>query len=177
MPYDQKQKLIFLLKITQQESLVIKLVNDFLENNPKIGYVVFQVFHVSPTEGLLPIPNAMVTVSKHMGEGNFISRVLTTNTEGKTDPIPLPAVEAEPSLPPGNQKAYTTYNTRIEAHSFLTKDIFDFKIFDNSTSVETVVLSPGISDEVHKIYIGEPQPLSVNSQKLWLKKSWAITFQ
>lgn len=165
MLYDRKQHLMLLLYMTQQESLIIKLVNNFLENNPKTGYVVFQVFHESPTEGMLPIPNARVTVSKHLGEGNFVSRILITNTEGKTDPITLPAIQAEPSLPSGNQKAYTTYNARIEAPNFLTKDVLDFQVFDSTTSVQTIVLSPDTNNEVHQIYIWKPQPLSINSQK------------
>lgn len=133
MFYSIKQNLMPLLCSSQQESVIVNLINNFLENNPKIGYIVFQVFQESQ-QGMQPIPNAKIIVSKYLGEGYFISNVVIANPDGKTDPIPLPT--------PENNNVYATYNARVEAPDFLTEEIVGFRVFDEITSNQTVILQP-----------------------------------
>ncbi|MDD2495468.1 MAG: hypothetical protein PHE29_09775 [Tissierellia bacterium] len=140
MFYDRKQNLMSLLYSNHQESVIVKLINNYLANNPITGYIVFQVFQESQTQGRQPIPNARITLSKYLGEGYFISQIIMTNSDGKTDPIPLPT--------PGNNNGYATYNARIEAPDFLTTEIIDFKVFDEITGNQAVILQPKEGNEV-----------------------------
>lgn len=118
------------------------LLQNYLNDNPKTGYLLFQVFEDSPLQGRLPVANAKITVSKLLGEDYFFSRVLTTDENGKTDLIPLPTVSAALSRVPGNGKTYSTYNATVEAENFLTSTVYDIPIFENITSIQPINLLP-----------------------------------
>lgn len=140
MFYDRNQNIM--LNSTQQISEFMKLLHDYLEKNPKTGYIVFQVFQESAIEGRLPVANAIVTVNKYIGDGYFVSKVVFTDSDGKTDPIPFYTTDREYSMAPGSNHAYETYSARIESPDFITTDIFDIQIFDGITGIQSVVLSP-----------------------------------
>lgn len=144
--------------LAQQKSTIVQLVKNFLKANPKTGYVIFHVFQESPTAGKLPIPNARVAVSKYLGEGYFVSTIHMTDANGDTDMIPLPTVQTEPSSTPEQCNECPTYNARIEAPGFITKDILGFKVLQNTSSHEQVELLPGANEEVRQIFIEENHP-------------------
>ncbi len=133
MFYDKNQNLMPLLYSNRQESVIVKLIENFLKNNPETGYIVFQVLQESQQDRR-PIPNTRIIVSKYLGEGYFISKVAMTNPDGKTDPIPLPA--------PENNNAYETYNARVEAPDFLTAEIYNFQVIDDIIGNQLIILQP-----------------------------------
>ena len=118
------------------------LLQTYLNENPEIGYLTFEVYQESPIEGILPVPNARITISKDLGDGFYYSKVITTNQDGETDPIPLPTVSRELSLIPGNARVYATYNVSVEAPDFLRNDIYNIQIFDGITAIQRVNLKP-----------------------------------
>lgn len=138
---DGKQKLM-LYSTQQQMTEFVKLLHDYIERNPKMGYIEFQVYQESAIKGRLPVANAMVTVNKYIGHGYFVSKVVFTDSDGKTDPIPLFTTDKKYSMTPGSNRAYETYNARIESPDFITTDIFGVQIFDGITGIQSVVLSP-----------------------------------
>ena len=144
--------------LAQQKSTIVQLVKNFLKANPKTGYVIFHVFQESPTAGKLPIPNARVAVSKYLGEGYFVSTIHMTDANGNTDIIPLPAVQTKPASTLENCNECTTYNARIEAPGFITKDVLGFKVLENALVHEQVALLPGANREVRQIFIEENYP-------------------
>lgn len=147
----------------QNPNLVSDLLNLYLESNPNIGYLVFQVSQESLLEGILPSPNAKVTLSKPMGNDLYVSRILTTDENGKTIPISLPTVSSDLSLVPSNQNPYSTYNATIESPGFVTVELFDIPVFENITSIQPIRLVPtpnGVSQPIQQF--NEQEPLSAS---------------
>lgn len=143
---------------TQSELSVIKLLKDYLNDNPRTGYLIFQIYEYSLLKGLRPVVNAKITVSKALGNGYFISKVLMTDGNGKTEPLPLPTVKGELSQVPGNTKHHSTYNACVEMTNFSPVDIFDISIFDCITSIQSVKLLPNACSNT-QIYQTNPQHL------------------
>jgi len=161
MFYDKK--LITLnLSSNSSELPLVNLLKSFLDSNPKTGYVMFQVSQESVLHGILPISNAKITISKLLGDDYFISKVVWTNEDGKTNPIPLPTVQSRLSTVPGNGIVNSNYIARVESPNFITKDVFDIQIFENITSIEAINLLPN-NEELQRTYESLPQI----SNKLW----------
>nr|WP_312579183.1 hypothetical protein [Sedimentibacter sp.] len=159
MLYSVQQNLMQLTPLSQNKPSIADLIDLYIENNPETGYIVFQVVDNSVIDGMKPIQNAKITISKALGNGYFISKVVTTNESGKTDPVALPTVRFYHSLSPEEDISYSTYNATVEANNFLTTDIFDIRVFDDITSLQTVQLLPGQGYKIHQIYQSEPQNL------------------
>lgn len=157
MFYAKSQNSIPLPSSTPVEPTFMELLKSYLDDNQQIGYLIFQVFQHSPLEGILPVPNAKITISKSIGNNYFVSKVLMTDNNGKTDSIPLPTVSATLSTVPTNSKVCSKYNARVEAPNFLTTDIFDICVFENITAVQPVDLLPSPGEPVHRIYESEPR--------------------
>jgi len=146
---------------TSDETSFFDLFENFLNDNFKIGYIEFQVYQNSPLYGILPIANAKITVSKLIGNGYFVSKVIMTNSDGKTEPVPVPTVPGNLSLIPGNVRLYSTYNATVEAQNFLTTDVFDISVFEGVTSIQPINLisNEGLNTTNHQIYQAKPQRL------------------
>lgn len=124
------------------EEGIMPLLENYIEENPKIGYLIFQVYQDSPLEGVLPVPNAMITLCKDMGDGYHITKTIQTNEDGKTDPIAMPTVSADLSQNPENLQVYATYDAYIESPNFLPASVEDIPVFDGITTIQPVSLIP-----------------------------------
>lgn len=127
------------------ESPIEEYFNTYLQLNPAIGYLTFEIFHDSPVRGRVPVPNARITISKLLGDDYYISKIIRTDADGETDPLPLPTVSRDVSQRPGEGRVNTDYNISVEAPGFLRKDIFDVQIFDGITSVQRVPLQQSVT--------------------------------
>ncbi len=127
--------------IIDEEGLM-PLLDVYLAENPKVGYLIFQVNQESPLEGVLPVPNATITLCKYMGDGYHITKTLTTNEDGKTDPVAMRTVSANLSQNPENDQVYATYDAYIEAPNFLPASAEDIPIFEGITTLQPVTLIP-----------------------------------
>ncbi len=125
---------------TQNESPISEYLNTYLSENPKIGYLVFNVFQNSPVRGRIPIPNAKITISKLLEDDYYFSKIIMTNENGETVPVHLPTVSRDLSLKPGEVRVYSTYQASVEAPGYQRQDIFDVEIFEGITAVQNVVL-------------------------------------
>lgn len=125
------------------ETPVSDYFGTFMSMNPKTGYLVFEVHEDSPVRGRIPVPNAKITISKLLGDGYYFSKIVTTDENGETDPIGLPAVSRELSLKPGEDQVFTSYSASVEAPGYNRQDIYDIQIFDGITSIQHVNLQPG----------------------------------
>ncbi len=122
------------------ENPVSEYFTMYLQENPGIGYLTFEVYNDSPVRGRVPVPNAKITVSKLLGDDYYISKIITTDINGETDPLPLPTVSRNLSLKPGEGRAYTTYHVSIEAPGFQRREVYDVQIFEGITSVQRAPL-------------------------------------
>lgn len=125
---------------SNEETKIFSLLNNYQNENSKIGYLTFDVYEESPVFGRQPIPNATITISKHIGDGYYIAKVLTTDIAGQTNPIPMPTVDKNLSLEPFNDCCYSTYNVHIEAPGFSKSDYYDIRVFEGIITDRSVIL-------------------------------------
>ena len=129
-------------KVQNDEAPVSEYFAAYLQMNPATGYLTFEVFNDSPVRGRVPVPNAKITVSKPLGDDYYLSKIITSDANGDTVPLPLPTVSREISQHPGMGRAFSSYNVSVEAPGYLRKDVFDVQIFEGITSVQRVPLAP-----------------------------------
>jgi hypothetical protein len=120
----------------------LEMLKGYLTDNSKTGYLTFQVYEDSPIYGIQPVANAKITVSKLIGDGYYVVKVLTTDSDGNTEPIPLPTVSGKLSRTPGATNIYSEYNAFVEAPNFFAQDVFDISIFEDITSMQSINLLP-----------------------------------
>lgn len=126
--------------MAQQEPKEIpQLLEEYTGQNPKYGFIRFQV-----TSGIIPIEGATVIIKKDIGGNTFISQVLTTDTDGKTDLLRLPAPDRSLSMEPGNAVPYASYDVSVSADGYLTSDFYNIPVFDGITSIQPVVMKPDV---------------------------------
>lgn len=135
---------VTLSSANSNENTLYEELEIYLADHPKVGYLTFQVFQESPLQGTIPVPNARIMVSKKLGESYFVSKVLTTNMDGKTDPISLPTVSASLSRKPPEGEVSASYSASVSAPNFLRKKIKDIPIFEGITAIQPVNLIPDI---------------------------------
>lgn len=162
--YEEELKMFHNKNIGSRESVVANSEGTFLKNllegylaeNPKDGFLTFQVTEETPLRGMVPVPDASITVSKQLRDSYFISKVLLTDNNGKTEPLPLPTVSARLSRTPENADTYATYNASVSKPGFLTKRIVDIPIFEGITSIQPVDLIRDIDYDAIE-YKNEPE--------------------
>lgn len=79
------------------------------------GYL--QVFLSSAREAT-PIPGAIVTVTRVNGGGEELYAHTTTDRDGLTEVIALPAVDSALTMEPGIPSPYTSYNIQAAAPGY-----------------------------------------------------------
>jgi len=126
----------------QNEPQVIDLLQDYLNSNNKTGYLVFQVHQDSPIYGRLPIANAKITLCKLLGNGFYVCKVIMTDVDGKTEPVPVPTVSAEFSRSPENVITNAAYDVSVEAPGFVKSEVLNIPVFEGITSIQNVILTP-----------------------------------
>jgi hypothetical protein len=126
----------------QYEDQPYSFFTRFLRENPKIGYLVFDVHENSPVKGRVPVPNARITVSRNLGGGFYFTKIVETDENGETEPIPLPTVSREYSQKPGGGQVSTDYQASVEAPGYTRQDIYYIHIFDGITTNQHVALQP-----------------------------------
>ena len=125
---------------TESRAHILNLLETSINNHLAIGYLIFEVFQKSPFQGILPITNATITLTKELGEGYRITKTLTTDNNGKTKPLSLPTFPAILSLDPDNQEVFSTYQAIVEAPGFSPSKTIDIPIFEEITTLQPVNL-------------------------------------
>ncbi len=121
---------------------VSEFFNNFMSTNPGSGAIVFEVHEDSPVRGRIPIANAKVTISRLLGDDFYLSKIVTSNANGETDPVVLPTASRALSLKPGEGRVFETYRASVEAPGYQRQDIYDIQVFDGITSIQHVNMAP-----------------------------------
>jgi len=135
---------ILISSSNRNDSGVLEKLGSYLNNHIKIGCLIFQVYEESPLNGVVPVANSKVTISKKLEDSYFVSKVLETNKDGKTEPLDLPTVSAKRSITPQEGEMFATYSASVSAENFLKKTIADIHIFEGITSIQPVNLVSNI---------------------------------
>lgn len=116
-------------------------INNQNQNNepPLTGGLVVSVTTASGTR---PIQGAHVIITRRNGIKEEILRTLTTNANGKTPVIQLPAPPVAYSMSSTRPVPYSNYNVRVDYPGFYTVENVDVPIFPGIVAIQPVKLIP-----------------------------------
>ena len=92
----------------------------FLQENPDQGILRIQAFRGPQS---IPVQDVRITVSRQLGEGEYVFFTGKTDESGLIDPIVLPAPNRSQSLQPGGNNPSATYTVRAEHPKFQPQEI------------------------------------------------------
>ena len=105
----------------------------------EIGYLIVRV---STALGTIPIQNAAVTVRGAQETNSEIVHSLTTNSDGQTARIPLPAPPKSNSSSPNMQAPYSTYSVDVFADGYAPLYVSNVPVFSSVISIQPAILLP-----------------------------------
>ena len=101
------------------------------------------VVDVTTGNGIIPIPEAHVLITKDTDQGTVLYGSLETGPNGRTQTVPLPAPEKGLSESPNSMTpAYDFYFARVSHPGFYTEDEHMIQVFGGATSYLNVDLIP-----------------------------------
>lgn len=105
--------------------------------------------------GALPVQGATVRIIGGDESNRLVAYSLTTDRDGLTEAVTLPAPDAQYSLSPGAaEQPYSVYDVEITAPGFLTKRINGLTVFSGVESVQLINMIPGNSQDQQNIPLG-----------------------
>lgn len=97
--------------------------------------------NVTSSLGLIPIPDATVSISYTGVPDTTIERI-TTDSSGQTQIIDLPAPPLEYSVEPSESMPYSEYNIQVEAPGYETVNISGTEILPDVTALQPITMNP-----------------------------------
>ena len=116
---------------------------EYLNRNPGIGFVKVQVL-VGRSD--IPVPEARVVISKIIGEESFVLADVTTDINGMTERLSLPAPPAYLSQSPGNADPYAFYDIVVSHPDYTSVENKNVPVFDRVLSIQSVKLNSSIPE-------------------------------
>ena len=110
-----------------------------ITQNSGTGYLKVRV---TTGDNALPIENATVTVSKGSGSAKELINKQSTDKNGETQQISLPAPPKELSQTPGNTNTYSKYNVRVDYTGYYSVENIDVPVFDGQLSIQPTQMIP-----------------------------------
>ena len=96
----------------------------------------------STADSAFPVPNARVTVYTRIGGKLHLNYMMTTNQNGETPTVVLPAPPAGLSQQPENIQPYSLCDIRIFAKGFFRSEALNVRIFADVVTRQTFQLVP-----------------------------------
>ena len=97
--------------------------------------------HVTLDTGLVPIPDALVSIAREDDPSNIVAEV-RTDVSGQTEPIDLQTPPEEYSLEPENPMPYSEYTITAQKPNFDNVEIHGAQILPNVTAIQPMELAP-----------------------------------
>ncbi len=125
---------------------------------PETGIAQLRVW-VTTARQAVPIEGARVVITKEDGEGEGqLIKVLTTNQDGNTATVDLPAVPAEYSQKPGYAHPYTLYAIQISKPGYFTIQNNHVPLYGGISTIQPVDMTP-LPEEAG---LGSSQEIEIN---------------
>lgn len=105
------------------------------------GYRGRLQINVTSTLGLIPIPDATVTIS-YKGAPDVTVEKLSTNSSGQTEAVELSAPPLEYSVEPGEQMPYSEYNIQVDAPGYESVMISGTEVLPDVTALQPIQMIP-----------------------------------
>lgn len=109
------------------------------------------------TQGVLPINNVTVKILSP-SEPETVLEQFTTDSNGLTNIIPLPAPPIDYSLEPSTVQPYSNYDLEISAPGYESSYIANIEILPNVTAVQETTLNPTL-EPAENNYVISPHTL------------------
>lgn len=103
------------------------------------GYVTSRIY---TSRGELPIPGAVVTVIKNDEVPPRLLGKRTTDKNGTTTPVTVPAPELSLSESPSDIKPFSVVDVRVDHPGYYTVFIRDAQVFPGQTTVIDTAMVP-----------------------------------
>ena len=103
--------------------------------------------NVTADIGLIPIPNADITIS-YTGEPDSIVKTLTTDSSGQTETVPLETPPLDYSLTPNSPMPYAEYTLQVTAPGYEPVTVSGIEVLPGVTALQTVRMIPAESGAV-----------------------------
>ena len=104
-----------------------------------VGYLMVKV---STARGPIPLPNAAVAIRSETAENTGVLYSLTTNSDGATERVSLPAPARVESESPGSIKPYATYSVDVFKEGYLPLYFKNVPVFSSILSIQPAVMIP-----------------------------------
>ena len=104
-----------------------------------VGYLIVKV---STAQGAIPLANAAVSIRGETEDNTGILYSLTTNSDGATERVSLPAPSRLSSESPGNAKPYATYSIDVFKDGYLPLSFRNVPVFSTILSIQPAVMVP-----------------------------------
>lgn len=100
------------------------------------------VVKVSTARGAIPLEGATVSIRGGDAQNSDIMYSLSTNRDGLTPKVELPAPPRGLSESPGNLAPYATYNIDIFKEGYIDLFFTNVAVFESITSIQPAVMIP-----------------------------------
>lgn len=104
-----------------------------------VGYLVVRV---STARGAIPLENAAVSIRGSTPESSGIIHSMTTDRDGLTKKISLPAPALALSGSPGNPQPFSTWNIDVFRDGYVPVRFQNVPVYSSIVSVQPAVLVP-----------------------------------
>lgn len=117
------------------------------------------IIEVTSALGLIPVQNATVRISYTAEPENMLEEV-TTDENGQTERLTLPAPPVELSLEPQDIRPYAEYNIGVSAPGYETVEVVASELLADELSIQNIIMNP-VEDpnEVRDDVVIEPHTL------------------
>ena len=109
-----------------------------------LGYMIVRV---TTARGAIPLENAAVTVRGNESANENVLYSLSTNSDGLTERISLPAPPKSNSETPNAQKPYATYSVDVFADGYVPLHLSNVPVFSSIISIQPAIMIPLIEGE------------------------------
>lgn len=104
------------------------------------------IVHVTTARGSIPLEGALVQIRNLLPEtapsrGDVLT-TRTTNRDGNTPLIPLPAPPRQNTLTPNGGRTYTPYSIDVYLEGYFAQNYWNVPIFDGITAIQPVDMIP-----------------------------------
>ena len=112
---------------------------DKTNSTQSIGYLIVKV---SIARGAIPLDNAAVSIRGATPEDSGIIHSLSTDRDGLTEKIPLPAPPRADSQAPNGPVPYSLWNIDVFKEGYVPVSFQNVPVYSSVVSVQPAVLVP-----------------------------------
>lgn len=110
-------------------------------NDSKLS-IGFLVVNAVTADGLIPIEDALITVSITEGDNTYVYRVARTDRSGKTPRLAIPTPDISLSLSPSEELPYTTVTIEGDKEGYYTSQYINAPVFPEVVTLQQVNFIP-----------------------------------